>query len=235
MRKVFILFSLLVLGQLAATAHEFWLQAKKYRFAISEEVAFDFLVGENFEGEPWDLKPEKIDRIEWHAASGSQKINNLLRFSEPEKLKLKFSKEGTNLIYFQSKDAFIELEGEKFNAYLKEDGLDDIYDQRKKTNTLNKPAREHYGRYAKILVQCGTSTDDTFKKKVGTRLEIIPLQYPYTLTTGDYLACQILFDGKPSPHQMVKVWNKIPSRTFLQNIYTEKDGTIRFPINAKGP
>jgi uncharacterized GH25 family protein len=135
----------------------------------------------------------------------------------------------------QSDNAFIELDAQKFNDYLKEDGLDDILDIRTKTNTLDKPSKEFYSRYVKLLVQAGDKTDETFKKKTNLRLEIIPQQNPYQLKSGDYITCTILFDGKPLPHQMVKIWNKIGNNSILQNAYTEDDGTVKFPISSKGP
>lgn len=220
--------------QWIASAHEFWLQPQRYRVSVGQEFSIKFLVGENFEGEPWVLKPEKVEKLEWHSLKGMQTITKQINYQGPKNLSLKFPAEGTQLLYFQSKDSFIELEGEKFNAYLKEDGLDDILELRTKNNQLDQPAREHYGRYAKVLMQTGSQTDDTYKKKVGARLEIIPLKNPYALQTGDYLTCQLLFEGKPAAHRMLKVWNKIDGKTFLQNIYSEKDGTITFPLNAKG-
>jgi uncharacterized GH25 family protein len=44
----------------------------------------------------------------------------------------------------------------------------------------------------------------------------------------------VLFEGKPLPHALVKVWSRLNNTTFLQNIYTEKDGMIKFPISTKG-
>jgi uncharacterized GH25 family protein len=57
---------------------------------------------------------------------------------------------------------------------------------------------------------------------------------PYSLKSGDYLECRVFWEGKPSPHALVKVWSHIGNRTFLQNIYTEDDGTIKFPISTTG-
>ncbi|QLH32419.1 MAG: hypothetical protein HWD62_08245 [Cyclobacteriaceae bacterium] len=45
---------------------------------------------------------------------------------------------GTYLFTLISNDAYIEQEGKAFNAYLEEDGLDYILDQRKKSNSLDK-------------------------------------------------------------------------------------------------
>ncbi len=92
-----------------------------------------------------------------------------------------------------------------------------------------------YSHDVKLLIQAGAKTDDTFNKKIGARVEIIPKQNPYLLKSGDYLQCLVLFDGKPCAHQMIRVWSKIGNNTFEQNNYTENDGTIKFPISSKGP
>jgi uncharacterized GH25 family protein len=127
------------------------------------------------------------------------------------------------------------MEAEEFNEYLEEDGLDDILNERKKLNQLNKPSREDYTRFAKVFFQVGNRRDETYKKQAGLRYEIIPDQNPYDLKVGDHFQCKVYYEGKPAPHVLVKVWSKINTTTFLQNIYTEKDGSIRFPISTVGP
>ena len=104
----------------------------------------------------------------------------------------------------------------------------------KKLNQLDNTGREYYSRFAKLIVQVGEKKDDTFKKLVGLRYEIVPSQNPYLLKTGDYLQCKIFYEGKVVPHALVKIWSKIDNTTFLQNIYTEKDGSVRFPISTSG-
>jgi uncharacterized GH25 family protein len=215
--------------------HEFWLQPKKFKYALNEEMNVAFLVGENFEGEPWDLKKNKIEKLELSHLTKTIDLRLQVNPEAKEKLKYKFIEEGTYLLSMQSNEAFIELDSVRFNKYLKEDGLENALDIRKKTNTLDKPSKEFYSRYVKLFVQAGNKTDDTFKKKTGMRIEIIPKQNPCLLKSGDYLQCLVLFNGKPSAHQMVKVWNKIGNTTFQQNNYTENDGTIKFPISSKGP
>jgi uncharacterized GH25 family protein len=215
-------------------AHEFWLQPKKYRYKSGEEVKVDFMVGESFTGEFWDLGRHKIEKIQLYRASGVTDLGKEVRSTKGNNLSAKADQEGTYLICLQSNPAYIEMEASAFNEYLKEDGLDDILNERKKQNLLTKPSREFYTRFAKLMVQVGEKKDDTFKKVIGLRYEIVPDQNPYTLKTGDYLQCKVFFEGKPSPHTLVKVWSRINTTTFLQNIYTEKDGSIRFPISTTG-
>ena len=223
------------MGISLAQAHEFWLQPTGFRFKVGEEMKVDFMVGENFTGEFWDLSRHHVEQLELHAGA---MVKDLLKEVKPTKgknLSYKFDREGTHLLTLESNAAFIELDAEKFNAYLKEDGIDNILEARTKANELNKPAREFYKRYAKLLVQAGSKTDPTYKKRVGFRYEIVPLVNPYTLKSGDYLECRVLWEGQPAPHSLVKVWSHTGNRIFLQNIYAEDDGTIKFPLSSKGP
>ena len=233
-RKVRILL-VLMLVTMVGISHEFWLQPKKFKYKVGEEINIDFMVGESFTGEFWDLKRHKVEKLELYNFSGNKDLLKEVKTTEGNNLVYKFSQPGTHLVVMQSDAAYIELEAEKFNDYLKEDGLDYILEERKKTNRLNNPSKENYTRFAKLLVQSGDKMDNTFLNKAGLRLEIIPDKNPYSLASGDYLQCQVLFEGKPSAHALVKVWNHIGNKVFLQNIYTETDGTIKFPISSKGP
>ncbi len=234
MKRLSALISVMVITSIVQ-AHEFWLQPKKFKYALGEEIKLDFMVGENYTGEYWSMNKHKVEKMVLHRLNTELDLANEVKLSQGNNLGFKTDKEGTYLFALQSNPAYIELEGEKFNDYLKEDGLDYILDERTKSGSLNKKSTEFYTRFAKLLVQTGNKTDDTFKKKIGLRYEIIPDQNPYALKVGDHLQCWVLFEGKPAAHALVKVWNKVNTTTFLQNIYTENDGTMRFPLSASGP
>jgi len=235
MLKSLIAVVLVLTATILSESHEFWLQPKKFKYALNEEMNVSFLVGENFEGEPWDLKKNKIEKLDVSHLAKTIDLRLQVKPDAKEKLKYKFTEEGTYMLSMQSNNAFTESEGEKFNDYLKDVGLENVLDIRTKTNMLDQPTKEFYSCYVKLLVQTGNKTDDTFKKKTGMRIEIIPKQNPYLLKSGDYLQCLVLFNGQPCAHQMVKVWNKIGNTTFQQNNYTENDGTLKFPISSRGP
>lgn len=227
--------ALILMITFLAQAHEFWMLPKKFRYKVGEEIKIDLMVGEGFEGEFWDLKRYKVEELKLHRLNGVKDLTKEVKSTEGNNLTYKTDLGGTYLFTLKSNDAYIELEGKEFNAYLEEDGLDYILDQRKKSNTLEKKSTEYYTRFAKLLVQSGDRTDNAFKKVVGLKYEIVPEQNPYDLKVGDYLTCKVLFEGKPAPHTLVKVWNRVRDTSFMQNIYTENDGTIRFPISTTGP
>ena len=233
MKKCFTL-AIILIASLLAHAHEFWLQPRKYTYKLGEEVNIDFMVGESFTGEWWDLNRHQVEKVNLYRVGGVKDLIKEVKSTKGNNLSVKADQEGTYLLAMQSNAAYIEMKAIAFNDYLKEDGLDNILSERKKLNQLDKPSKEFYTRYAKLLVQVGERKDDTFKNMIGLRYEIVPNQNPYTLKSGDYLQCKVFFEGKPAPHALVKVWSKIRDTTFLQNIYTENDGTIRFPISTSG-
>lgn len=234
MKRAVVIVAILI-GAGLASAHEFWLQPKKFRYKPGEEIKIDLMVGEGYTGEFWDLSRHKVEKLQLHRLSGVRDLTKEVKPTSGNNILFKADFGGTYLFALQSNDAYIELEGKEFNAYLKEDGLDYMLDERTKAGTLDKKSTEFYTRFAKLLMQTGDRPDDTYKKVLGLRYEIIPEQNPYALKVGDYLQCKVLYQGKPAAFAMVKVWNRVNDNTFLQNLYTEKDGTVRFPINAAGP
>lgn len=233
MKRCILTLSLLVLVAFAQ-AHEFWLQPQKFRFAIGEAVEVDFKMGENFEGESWDLTKHKVERLNVYTTKGKADVVKDVQAGKSKNLSYNLATEGTHLFVMQSNAAFIELDGEKFNEYLKEDGLEDVLDQRTNKGELDKSAKEHYTRYAKLLIQSGDKTDDVYKQHTGLKHEIVPMQNPALLKVGDTMECLILFKSKPAVHQMIKVWSRTGNKTFLQNMYTGKDGMVKFPISSEG-
>lgn len=215
-------------------AHEFWLQPDKFLYRKGEVLKLNFMVGEDFTAERWDLKKHRLVRFDHHAGNYSKGLIEEVVPGEGNNLELKLEQEGTHLFVMQSNNAFIELEAEKFNAYLKEDGLDDIMEYRTKTNSQNKDAREYYQRSAKLLVQVGTATDDTYGKRTGTPIEIIPVKNPYALRQGAEMKFRVVFEGKPLPYWLVKVWNRKDNRTTVQHLYTGKDGTLATRLSNTG-
>lgn len=232
-RGISILLVVFFLGM--ASAHEFWLLPRKFKYAVGEKIILDFMVGEGFEGEYWDLSRHKVEKMALYNRVGQTNLLPKIKTSAGHNLEHAFNNVGTQLIALESNQAFIELESEKFEEYAKEDGLDYVLEERLRLGEQNRKSRELYSRYAKLLVQVGDRTDDTYKKIAGLKLEIIPSQNPYDLKSGDYLECKVLFRGNPEPHALVKVWSHVGNRIFLQNIYTESDGAIRFPISSTGP
>jgi uncharacterized GH25 family protein len=225
---------LLMLASLLVHAHEFWMQPKKFFLTPGEELSIDFKVGENFAGKAWNLRKDRLMKLEHHHLTEVKDLMPGVIEGEKENIQVPVTQEGTHLFVMQTNNAFIDLKGEEFNAYLKEEGLDDIYSQREKTNALDKNGKEFYARYTKLLVQAGKKTDQTYKKELGLPLEIIPEQNPYQQKVGSRMSFKILFKGKPLFGARVKVWNQNNNRVMVQPVYSQQDGRIEAHISNTG-
>jgi uncharacterized GH25 family protein len=232
-KKIIALTTLLVFA-FFAEAHEFWLEPLKFFLNPDENLVINFKVGESFKGEQWNLKKERLEKLELYQGAAVIDLKDKVNEGLKEHLQIPLSAEGTYMLVMKSDNAFSDLDADKFNDYLKEDGLDDALYHREKTNTLTKNGKEFYARNAKLLVQVGNKTDDTYKKSAGLPVEIIPQQNPYNLKLGDPIKFKILHEGKPVFTAKVKVFNRYNNRTTVQTIYSEKDGMIETHISNHG-
>lgn len=217
------------------SAHEFWLLPRKFKYEVGEKMVIDFMAGEGFEGKYWDLTRHKVEKLTLFNRIGEINLFPGVKPTSGGNVEYEFHNVGTQLVALESNQAYLESEPAEFETYLKEDGLDYIIEDRQARGEQNRKSRELYSRFAKLLVQVGDKTDDAYKKRTGLKLEIMPSQNPYDLKSGDYMDCKVYYRGNPEPHTLVKVWSHVGNRIFLQNIYTESDGSIRFPISSTGP
>ena len=230
-----LLVSVILLGSPYMFAHEFWLMPAKFRASVNELITLTLYVGEDFMGEIWQNKKLRTHKLTHFSGIEKEDLTTMAIESDSIDLVLKFEKEGTQVLAMESKNSFIALEPEKFNAYLKDDGIENIYELREKNGDLDKPSRELYRRCAKTLIQVGAKTDNTFKRNTGMPLEIIPLKNPYTAKPGDKMSVQVLYEGKPLANKMIVTWNKTATtKTRQQKLRTDDNGHLAFPLDQRG-
>lgn len=234
MNRKLILLLLLPAFTLLPAVYEIWLLPQKFLFQPGEKAVVAITTSNDFSGDPLDVKKDGIEKATHYFLSGSEDLKAAVKEGAKDHFEVTLSREGTHLIATQSVPASVKVDAEEFNTYLKDQGLDDVYAQREKTNTLSKEGNETYSWYAKLLLQTGKAGDDTYRKAVGTPLEIIPEKNPYLLKTGDFIRFKIVWQGKPLFGAMVKVFIKKNSRTGLQTIYTGQDGMIEVPVSGGG-
>jgi uncharacterized GH25 family protein len=226
----------IMLGIMPLFAHEFWLSVDNYRVKKGDKISVSFLAGEGFKGDKWASRGKRLEKFLVHSPQGVNELSNLAKTdTSHSNIQISLNENGTHLLSMTSLNSFIELDGEKFNAYLQEDGISEVYEQRAKSNQLNTPAREFYSRCAKTLVQVGDKPSKNFKKIVGMPLEIIPLQNPYAKKIGEKLECKILFKNKPLANASVKIWHR-PGKEAVKptDIKSDANGKISLVLNSKG-
>ncbi|MEO8171668.1 MAG: DUF4198 domain-containing protein [Sediminibacterium sp.] len=233
MKKIILLF-LITIVSLFAWAHEFWFMPNKFFYSIREVARIRFMVGEGFEGENWSGNKEKIQQL-FHYTPSEEiiDISEKLSAHPGDSLQLPLQEEGTHMVVFNSNNSFISLESEKFNEYLKEDGLDNAARYRKEHNEENKKSTEHYQRSIKTLLQVGYKLTDACTKTTVLPLDIIPEKNPYAIPSGRSSTApvkvrfRVLFQHNPLPGALVKIWYREPGKKAqMDTLRTDKKGWV---------
>ncbi|OZV68481.1 DUF4198 domain-containing protein [Winogradskyella aurantia] len=113
--------------------------------------------------------------------------------------------EGTWVAGLSTASRDIVLKADDFNAYLKSDGVLEVLENRKKTNTLNDDAVEKYAKHVKTIFQVGDKLSNDWSVNLGYPLEFMPLQNPYDLHPGHNLEVRLLYNGEPLINHFVYV------------------------------
>ncbi|WP_083777288.1 DUF4198 domain-containing protein [Kordia algicida OT-1] len=118
-------------------------------------------------------------------------------------LTFKTGEAGTYVAGVSTKARNIELTAEKFNSYLKNDGVLDMLQKRTTDSLLNEDAVESYQKHVKAIYQVGDVKTNDWNTVLGYPIEFVPQENPYDKYNGDTLEVQLLLDGKPLPNQLV--------------------------------
>ncbi len=232
--KKFLSVSLLFVAT-SLLAHEFWLMPSKFRLNLNETFNLQLFVGEDFTGDIWANRKKRLLKLVHHTNNLQKDLTALALKSDSLPMPLKFDTEGTHLLSMESKNSFIALEADKFNDYLIDDGIENIYELRKQKGELNKPSKELYRRCAKTLIQVGNKFDETYKKNTQMPLEIIPQKNPYQMHVGDEMIVKVLFKNKPLPNKMIVAWHKADTaKTTHQKLKTDADGILKMKLDKAG-
>ena len=224
------IFILLIISTLCMS-HEFWLQPKKFMLQPSEKTNVDVFVGENYEGKKVDASKFTISKMTHYAKNIEENFISKVSTKDSVSIETQFATEGNHLLAFNNTNKFIELKVDKFNEYLRSEGLDNIIKLRKQQGKEKQAGREFYQRCVKTLFQVGKNQDDTFSKNTGMRLEIVPQQNPYA---EKEITFKVLFDNQEVTNALVLAWHHKNGKTTMINKRSNEQGEVKFSIENQG-
>lgn len=236
----------IVLGACTTTAlaHEFWLEAPRFRLQPGTTVNVHTFIGADFKGEPWTTKAAKIHRLVRYGPKPADTTDLTPRnFAATDTFRtaFTFAQPGTHLVLLQSTSSFIELPADQFTAYLREEGLDYPLKLRQENEETTKPGREVYSRCAKTLVQVGNpalvplAADSACHHAYGLPLELVPEQNPYRLAADKALTVRVLRGGRSAFGAAVQVWQRHPSGLPTTHYTTRANQSGRVLLRLSGP
>lgn len=216
-----------------ASAHEYWLEPETFFPAPNQKTAVHLYVGDGLikdrEERPWQLA--QTPAFQLFSMSDMRDLRTSLVDEALPIYNFSAGRAGNYLLAMERDWSYITLEPQKFEEYLREDGLEYIIAEREKTGEIATEGRERYSRFVKALLQVGEGRDETYKKLVGSKLEIVPLANPYSKKTGDMLSFQVLFDGKPLTGRTVFADNRAVA---TQKMSTDREGKVTMRIERGG-
>jgi uncharacterized GH25 family protein len=182
-----------VLTLLAATAygHDFWIEPSTFRPAIGQTMTAALRVGQDFVGDAIPRSAQLLDSFVVRDAAGERTVNGFEN-QDPAGY-LRVEKPGLAMIGYRSKPYPLELAADKFETFLRSEGLESISELRAQRGESQKADREQFYRYAKAVIATGSVTGE-FDRPFGYRYEIVPETNPLSASP---LRLRLLFEGKP--------------------------------------
>ena len=150
-------------------------------------------------------------------------------------LNLKTGAPGTYVVGLSTMSREIALKASDFNEYLKEDGLPDTLEERRRTGELEKDAKERYAKHVKAILQVGKTQTDDYRTVLGYPVELVPQQNPYKLKSGDSIEILCLKDGAPLAGQVVLAGREEKGKIVnAPELRSDAKGIVRLRLDGAG-
>jgi uncharacterized GH25 family protein len=212
-------------------AHDMWIEPTNFSPQSGEIVGVKLKVGQDLLGDPLPRDSRLIKEFVFADASGRKSLVG--RDGGDPAGYLRAAAPGLLVIGYHSNPSSVEQTAEKFNQYLKEEGLEQIAAIRAARNETNIKARELFSRCAKSLVLSGTPSGEQGDRALGFPLELVAERNPYALRGAGELPVRLTYENKPLAGALVVAMNR---RNPAEKIKarTGADGRVRFDLRHEG-
>src|SRR5712692_5230604 len=146
--------ALLLLAVAPLSAHDMWIEPTTFFPSVGQIVGARLRVGQDLLGDPLPRDPALINQFIFEDAAGRKPLVG--RDGADPAGFLRVAMPGLLVIGYRSNPSAVELTAEKFNQYLKEEGLDAVAALRARRNDTAAKAQELFSRCAKSLVLSGS-------------------------------------------------------------------------------
>lgn len=233
MRKILAVLLLTSLNLVPAFAHEYWFEPETFFPAANQKTVIRLYVGDGLvkDREERAYQPEKTVSFDLFSAYKMWNLKDGAKEGSMPVYTFFADRTGNYLLAMERNWSFVTLGPQEFEDYLRTDGMEYVIGERAKLGEQAKEGRERYARFIKSLLQVGGKRDNTYKKKLGLKLELIPLENPYLKKVDDAISFQILFDGKPLAGRTVFADNRMSE---TQRMVTDKNGKFSFKLDQSG-
>ena len=189
------------------------------------------MVGQDLLGDPIPRDPALIDQFVSVDTAG-RKVVVGRDGADPAGL-LRISTSGLTIVGYRSRPSRVTLTPEKFNQYLKEEGLEAVAAMRAGRGQTGADAREIFSRCAKSLLLSGSPADAEGDRALGFTLELVAERNPYAVGVDQDLPVRLTYASQPLQGALVVAINRQhPSEKLTAR--SDRDGRVRFRLPHRG-
>lgn len=212
-------------------AHDMWIEPTTFFPALGQIVGARLRVGQDLLGDPLPRSTELINQFVVEDSGGRKPLVG--RDGSDPAGYLRVAAPGLLVVGYFSNPSPVELTPEKFNQYLKEEGLDAIAALRARRNETGAKAHELFTRCAKSLVLSGPAAATQGDRPLGFTLELVAERNPYTLRAGEDLPVRLTYQNRPLAGALVIAMNRLnPSEKLSAR--TDSTGRVRLRLHPGG-
>jgi uncharacterized GH25 family protein len=222
---------LVTLSRASLFAHDMWIDPTTFSPEPGQIVGVRLRVGQDLLGDPIPRATALINQFVVEDAGGRKPLVGR-EGADPAGF-LRVAMPGLLVIGYSSNPSPLELTPEKFNQYLKEEGLDAVAALRARRNETGAKAHEIFSRCAKSLILSGSAKEGQGDRPLGFTLELVAEQNPYALRAGQELPVRLIYENRPLAGALVVAMNRQnPSEKLTAR--TDRDGRVRFRLRPGG-
>lgn len=221
----------IALSDASVSAHDMWIEPTTFSPGLGETVGVRLRVGQDLLGDPVPRDATLVNQFVVEDAAGRKPVVG--RHGADPAGFVRVAMPGLLVIGYSSNPSAIELAADKFNQYLKEEGLDAVAALRAHRNETGVRARELFSRCAKSLVPSGPPSEAQGDLPLGFTLELVAERNPYTLRADEDLPVRLTYENRPLVDALVVAMNKLnPSEKLSAR--TDNAGRVRFRVQPGG-
>ncbi|HEV2855602.1 MAG TPA: DUF4198 domain-containing protein [Thermoanaerobaculia bacterium] len=221
----------LALSAPAAWGHDFWIEPSAFTPAPGQRVAVRLRVGQALRGDPVPRDPALLRRFAVVGRSGESPVPGVPN-TDPAGFTA-FQDPGPYTIVYESGRSSVELDAQKFEKYLGEEGLETVSTLRAGRGQSGSGVKEVFSRFAKALILTGNDRGPGYDQVLGQRLELVAETNPYALTGGGELRVRLLHEGKPLAGALIAALQKGRPEARI-SVRSDKQGRARLRLDRPG-
>ncbi len=218
-----------LLMALSAEAHEFWLAPSSHTLKKGQTVEVYAMIGHGEEAESLVRRSDHLKSFLVYNGQSSEPLTGRNRRLPTGKYRI--MRDGMHVVAYESFPQLNELPADRFNDYLRKEGLDAVLAAEQIKPKTTGTTRELYSRFAKCLVRAGDG--EGADKALGFPLEVLAVTDPTRMSEGATMVIQILRDREPMPGLLVKGF-ALASEEEASAVRTDEDGYARLILHHSG-